>query len=73
MPTANGPRGPRRSDHCPASTIPNRLVVTFSAVNGRACLLGRSHLVALPTVPYDGTVTGRISRVPDVPVAGRAW
>ncbi len=29
IPTANGPRGPRRSDHCPASTIPNRLVVKY--------------------------------------------
>ncbi|MEV4862143.1 hypothetical protein, partial [Streptomyces ossamyceticus] len=35
--------------------------VTFSAVNGRACALDRSHLVALPTAPYDRTVTGRIS------------
>lgn len=35
--------------------------VTFSAVNGRARVLGRSHLVALPTAPYDRTVTGRIS------------
>ncbi|MFI1355147.1 hypothetical protein ACH4TV_16485 [Streptomyces sp. NPDC020898] len=35
--------------------------VTFSAVNGRVRALGRSHLVALPTAPYDGTVTGRIS------------
>ncbi len=29
MPADNGPSGPRRSDHCPASTIPNRLVVKY--------------------------------------------
>ncbi|PPS67021.1 hypothetical protein BV882_39780 [Streptomyces sp. 46] len=29
MPAVNGPRGPRRSDHCPESTIPNRLVVKY--------------------------------------------
>jgi hypothetical protein len=38
--------------------------VTFSAVSGRGCALGRSHLVALPTAPYDGTVTGRIHPSP---------
>ncbi|KUO20234.1 hypothetical protein AQJ91_15780 [Streptomyces dysideae] len=47
--------------------------VTFSAVNGRACVLGRSHLVALPTAPYDRTVTGRISPRSSLfrPVRGR--
>jgi hypothetical protein len=51
------------------------LAVTFSAVNGRACALGRSHLVALPTAPYDGTVTGRISPRSGLfrPVRGRVW
>lgn len=29
IPPVNAPSGPRRSDHCPASTIPNRLVVKY--------------------------------------------
>lgn len=29
MPEASEPSGPSRSDHCPASTIPNRLVVKY--------------------------------------------
>jgi hypothetical protein len=29
MPVVSGARGPCRSDHCPASTIPNRLVVKY--------------------------------------------
>lgn len=32
---------------------------TFSSVSGRACALGRSRLVALPTVPDDGTVVAK--------------
>ncbi len=29
IPAVSAPSGPRRSDHCPASTIPNRLVVKY--------------------------------------------
>lgn len=29
MPVVSGASGPRRSDHCPESTIPNRLVVKY--------------------------------------------
>lgn len=29
IPTASAPSGPRRSAHCPATTIPNRLVVKY--------------------------------------------
>ncbi|CAM5432761.1 hypothetical protein SFUMM280S_05518 [Streptomyces fumanus] len=29
IPQVSGPIGPRRSDHCPDSTIPNRLVVKY--------------------------------------------
>lgn len=68
MPVVNGPRGPRRSDHCPDSTIPNRLVVKYpenaNAYSGTPSNSRAATGIAVPTAVASKAMSSTTETIP---------
>ncbi len=68
MPVVSGPSGPRRSAHCPASTMPNRLVVKYpenaNAYSDTPCSSRAATGIAVPTAVASKAISRTTETMP---------
>ncbi|CAM5733931.1 hypothetical protein SALBM311S_11265 [Streptomyces alboniger] len=68
MPVVSAPSGPLRSDHCPASTIPNRLVVKYpenaNAYNDTPSSSRAATGIAVPTAVASNAISSTTETIP---------